>query len=221
MERYLDSIVSFLQNNPAELSSNDADGRVNSGVNEHEILQHLLESDFGQVISLPPPRCWYDFAIVNSTGELFVNIKVSDLSNSAADNLSSKKGMGYALTGIKNIPDNWEEFNKVISNNLRPGYDYYFLVINKNDASDVFWTSLKRIKKLQPNGNNLPFQCDWGINREWSDRSEEEAIQYIIEKYIESWNKKVSGYPGELKAAFDRGEIHSMMHYGSRFSQAL
>ena len=218
MERYLDSIVSFLQNNPTELSSNDADGRVNSGVNEHEILEHLLESDFGQIINLPPPRCWYDFAIINNTGELFVNIKVSDLSNSAADNLSSKKGMGYALTGIKDIPDNWEDFNNVISRSIRPGYDYYFLVVDKKNPNDVFWTSLKRIEKLQANGNNLPFQCNWSANREWSHRSEEEAIKYILEVYLDSWDKKISGYPGEIKALLDRGAIHSIMHYGSASS---
>ena len=184
MERYLDSIASFLHDNPVKLSENDADGRVNSGINEHEILDFLKESIYGTIINLPPPRCWYDFAIKTNEGEMFVNIKVSDLSNSAADNLSSKQGMGYALTGIKTIPN------------------------------DVFWTSLKRIEKLQANGNNLPFQCNWSANRKWSQRTEEEAIEYILSVYIDSWNKKISGYPGEIKAMLERGEIHSKKHYG-------
>ena len=213
MERYLDSIVSWLQQNPVALSNNDADGRVNSGVNEHEILDALQASEYGRIIELPPPRCWYDFAIKNMYGEIYVNIKVSDLNNSAADNLSSKQGMGYALTGIKNIPDNWRGFNETIANNIRNGYDYYFLVVNKNNPRDVFWTSLKRIQRLQPNGNNLPFQCNWASNREWSNRTEEESIKYILKIYLDSWDKKINGYPGEIKALLDRGEIHSMMHY--------
>ena len=215
MERYLDRIVAFLREHPVELSSNDADGRVNSGINEHEILEALCDSQYGGIIDVPNIRAWYDFRIICGLGELFVNIKVSDLSNSSADNLSSKKGMGYALTGIKNLPDPWPAFNSAISNNIKGGFDYYFLVVNKNNPRDAFWTSLKRIKRLQPNGNNLPFQCDWSLNREWSNRTEEESITYILSVYLDSWNKKISGYPGEIRALIERGEIHSKLHYGS------
>ena len=215
MERYLDSIVAFLRSHPVALSSNDADGRVNSGINEHEILELLCESQFSSIIDVPSIRAWYDFRVACEQGELFVNIKVSDLSNSAADNLSSKKGMGYALTGMKDLPDTWPAFNRAISDNIRGGFDYYFLVMNKNDSSDVFWTSLKRIRRLQPNGNNLPFQCDWSSNREWSSRTEEESIVYILSVYLDSWNKKISGYPGEIRSLIERGEIHSRLHYSS------
>lgn len=214
MERYLDSIVSYLKNNPVTLSNNNADGRINSAENEDEILDRICEANFGVSIDRPTIRAWYDFSITSNYGEIFVNIKVSDLSNTAADNLSSKQGMGYALTGIKNIPDNWKKFNEIVSRNIKSGYDYYFLIINKVDSSDVFWTSLKRIRRLQANGNNLPFQCNWASNREWSNRSEEEATEYILSVYIDSWNKKINGYPGEIKALLDRGEIHSIMHYG-------
>ena len=213
MEDYLNRIVSFLETNPVVLSSDNADGRVNSGINEDEILEELMESPLGGVIERPNIRAWYDFAINVGGRRIYVNIKVSDLSNRAADNLSAKKGMGYALTGIENLPDNWPDFNSAICRNLRFGFDYYFLVVNKNNSRDVFWTSLKRIQRLQPNGNNLPFQCDWSINREWSGRSEEEATKYILEVYLSSWDKKINGYPGEIKALLDRGEIHSRIHY--------
>lgn len=213
MEEYLNRIVSYLETHPVVLSYDNADGRVNSGINENEILEALEESPVGSVIERPNIRAWYDFAVSVNGRKLYINIKVSDLSNRAADNLSSKKGMGYALTGIENLPDSWPEFNSTISRNLRFGFDYYFLVVNKNNSRDVFWTSLKRIQRLQPNGNNLPFQCDWSINREWSGRNEEEATRYILEVYLSSWNKKINGYPGEIKALLDRGEIHSRMHY--------
>lgn len=214
MERYLDSLVSWLRANPVTLSSRSNDGRVNSIANEDEILESLNQSPFGGIINNPPIREWHDFSLRTPDGEIYINIKVSDLNNSAADNLSSKKGMGYALTGLTNLPDKWESFNEIVSQNIRSGYDYYFLVVNKNDSTDIFWTSLKRIKRLQPNGNNLPFQCNWAANREWADRTEEEAIEYILNVYLQSWDKKISGYPGQIKALVDRGGIHSLMHYG-------
>lgn len=214
MEHYLDEVVSWLRQHPVILSSDSSDGRVNSIANEDEILDSLCESPFSGIIYRPRARAWYDFAIYAPEGELFVNVKVSDLSNSAADNLSSKQGMGYALTGIKNLPDNWSQFNEMISRNLRSGFDYYFLVVNKNDATDIFWTSLKRIERLQPNGNNLPFQCNWASNRNWSNRTEEESMEYILEVYLSSWNKKISGYPAQIKTLLDRGGVHSVMHYG-------
>lgn len=57
----------------------------------------------------------------------------------------------------------------------------------------------KEIKTLVPNGNNLPFQCDWSKNREFSNRTEIEAMRYILDIYIKSWDKKVKGYPFALK----------------------
>ena len=83
--------------------------------------------------------------------------------------------------------------------NIKSGFDYYFLVVNKNNHSDAYWTSLKRIKTLVPNGNNLPFQCDWASNREFSGRTEEEATKYLLKVYLTSWEKKVNGFPFEIK----------------------
>ncbi|TLD85055.1 restriction endonuclease [Helicobacter sp. MIT 11-5569] len=193
---YLENIVDFLQNNPITLTNESDDGRLNSATNEEIILKKLIENF--KEIKVPSIREWYDFRIVDKD-EIFINIKISDLSNSVADNCSSKLGMGYALSGIKNMPLSWDKFHKMLADELKIGYDYYFLVINKNDTKDCFYTSLKRIQTLVPNGNNLPFQCDWSKNREFSDRSEIEATRYILKTYIESWDKKVKGYPFALK----------------------
>ena len=61
-----------------------------------------------------------------------------------------------------------------------PDADYYFLVINKTQAGDVFWTSLKRLPELTPNGNNPPFQCNWSKNRQHIERTQQEAEAYIL-----------------------------------------
>lgn len=205
MIRYLQDMVDFLQENPVELINDNNDGRINSVRNE-DIVLYQLSTKFN--IITPPPRCWYDFVIpLPLQNKLFVNVKISDLSNNSADNCSSKLGMGYALSGIENLPTNWEPFHQILANEIRTGYDYYFLVVNKNNTSDCFWTSLKRIKTLTSNGNNLPFQCDWSQNRDFSNRSETEAIQYILKTYIESWEKKVNGYPFILKEMLENNKI--------------
>ena len=67
-----------------------------------------------------------------NNNEIFVNIKISDLDNNYADNLSSKIGMGYALTGKNDLSIQWEKFHKQIKENIKIGYDYYFLIVKKN-----------------------------------------------------------------------------------------
>ncbi len=196
MTQYLENIVDFLKNHPLVLSNENDDGRLNSATNEEMILKKLFEKF--KEIKIPSIREWYDFRIYDKE-EIFVNIKISDLNNGSADNCSSKLGMGYALSGVKNMPLTWDKFHSMLVDELKIGHDYYFLVINKNNTQDCFYTSLKRIQTLVPNGNNLPFQCDWSKNREFSNRTEIEAMRYILDIYIKSWDKKVKGYPFMLK----------------------
>ena len=202
--RYLKNIVDFLQSTSISLVDENDDGRINSATNENIILQKLAEK-FSEV-QVSNIRQWFDFKICQKD-EIFVNVKISDLNNSAADNCSSKLGMGYALSGVKNMPLAWDKFHEMLANELKIGYDYYFLVINKNDTKDCFYTSLKRIQKLVPNGNNLPFQCNWAENREFSKRSEIEAMRYILSVYLQSWDKKVKDYPFKLKEMFVNNKI--------------
>ncbi|WP_139452289.1 restriction endonuclease [Campylobacter armoricus] len=204
MIEYLETIVKFLQKNPIQLENKNEDGRINSAINEDDILK-VLNQNFKN-IKRPYIRSWYDFSIIEKE-EIYVNIKISDLDNNTADNCSSKLGMGYALSGIKNMPISWDAFHTMLAKELKIGYDYYFLVINKNNTKDCFYTSLKRIQYLVPNGNNLPFQCDWSKNRNFSNRSELESIKYILDIYLQSWDKKIKGYPFELKEMFINNKI--------------
>ena len=200
-EIILDKLINYLKTNPIRLSKTHSDGRVNSINNEDEIKNKLLENnEFRRIIIIPKERFWYDIALNYEGKFLPINIKVSNLLNGSADNCSSKQGMAYALTGEKyNIPSNWKDFDKFLAKNLKFGYDYYFIVVNKASPSDCYWTSLKRINRLTPNGNNLPFQANWAINRTFSGRSEKEAMKYIIEIYLQSWDKKVDGDPIHLR----------------------
>ena len=112
-----------------------------------------------------------------------VNVKVSSLRGN--DNLSSKEGVLFALTGVdpKRVKINdWERYCEAIGQHLstQPEADYYFLVVNKRVAGDIFWTSLKHLPELTPNGNNPPFQCNWSKNRVRANRSREAAVAYIL-----------------------------------------
>lgn len=58
--------------------------------------------------------------------------------------------------------------------------DYYFLVINKDNSKDIFYSSLKSLNILTPNGNNLPFQANWAKNKVLKERNFKEAKEFIL-----------------------------------------
>lgn len=185
-----------------KLSKKDTDGRVNSSINEKEIRTCLktaavnndkFTNEHGLVITDPNDRDWVDFTIEGPKTFVPVNIKVTNMDGSA-DNLSCKLGMFYALTGIRPNFHNgisWGNYTEHMANALattrgNTSADYYFLVVNKKDPGDVFWTSLKRIQTLTPNGNNLPFQCDWSKNRDRAERNSIEAVKYVLGAFHQS-----------------------------------
>ena len=188
-----------LQNGTIQLIRKGGDGRIDSQENERQI-SHALElyaisqqwpKNHGLQLEVAPPRHWYDFAVRGPNGLFLpVNVKVSTLKTS--DNLSSKEGVFFALTGIDPKSVNiatWERFCEGVAQHLgaSPETDYFFLIIGKNRPGDVFWTSLKRIEELVPNGNNPPFQCCWARNRQHSQRTTEQAQQYILDVLRETF----------------------------------
>lgn len=157
-------ICNYLQTSRFQLSDKQNDGRINSILNEDEVLK-IIERKFN--IETPQARDWADFYI-NKTP---VNIKIT--TTNTADNASSKKGLYYALTGEIYVGNGqWDNYLKLLKENLKETEkDYYFLVINKEDTNDVFINSLKNISSLQPSGNNLPFQIKWCDNKKLNPKS--------------------------------------------------
>lgn len=186
------NIVDFLKQSPLILSKNSRDGRINSAFNEDEIFS-ILDNHF--TIIRPDMRDWFDFAFEENNTFYPVNIKITKLST---DNLNCKLGIYYALSG--KIPHfdneiNWTTFFKVIKENLQENSkDYYFLVINKNNTSDIFTTSLKNINELTPNGNNLPFQANWTKNKILKNRNFEEAKAFILSTMAKSFALRARVY---------------------------
>lgn len=176
----IENICQYLKDANLTLSRNFTDGRLNSAENESEILK-LISKKFKIII--PRDREWFDFSIEDN-GEFYpVNIKITDTTHS--DNLSCKLGIYYALTGL--LPDiknevAWGKYFARLHQNIGTfkNKDYYFLVINKENTKDIFSNSLKGLQELTPNGNNLPFQCKWGINRNHTERDFNQAKDFLL-----------------------------------------
>lgn len=196
---------SFLSN--LELNhSTTGDGRLDSAESEDVVIRHLQElfSNSDIEVEDAPPRHWYDVAFKAEDKTYYANVKIT--SGAQADNISSKLGLFYALTGIlptsvKGVNLNhWGPYNKKLLENLDYNCeaDYYFVIYFK-DSESFLVTSLKRIQTLTPNGSNLPFQCKWSENDVFSNRTLEEQSKYIMDVYYDSWLKKVAGFEPLIK----------------------
>lgn len=202
LDRVTSHLSDALRSGVVRLARGGHDGREDSQQSEQHITQTLALqfmsdqyfAEHGLRFAPAQSRYWYDFLV---TGEndlwLPVNVKISSFSGS--DNLSSKEGLFYALTGVdpKNVPHPDGSGRKMGINSWEPYFvamahyfghdksaDYYFLVVDKNDPGHVFWTSLRQMAALDPNGNNLPYQAHWGRNRERIQRSWEESAQFLM-----------------------------------------
>lgn len=179
-------IAEYVQRRHLRLSRRLADGRVNASINEDELIREIQN---GFAIHLPRSRAWYDFAIEDGKEFYPVNIKITDTTH--ADNLNCKLGIYYALAGI--LPDfpneiRWLYYFEKLQERIGTdkNKDYYFLVFNKQNPNDVFVNTLRGLRVLQPNGNNLPFQCCWDNNRKYENRSFSGAAKFILSTFGKS-----------------------------------
>ncbi len=193
--KILNEIVWYLQesNKTKFMSADFQDGRINSIKNEDEVLQ-IIEREF-EVIK-PRARDWYDFAIEKDDELYPINIKITNTKGN--DNLSSKLGLYYALTGkLPNFKNElrWELFFQELAENIEENEkDYYFLVINKENPQDIFVNSLKQLSQLVANGNNLPFQCHWNRNRVPVLRTYEESREFLLGSFYRSLELRARAY---------------------------
>ncbi|MCQ2764193.1 restriction endonuclease [Helicobacter pylori] len=186
----LSEIAEFLRTNPYSLSQPLQDGRLNSSVNEEEILNTI--KDYFP-IQLPKAGEWWDFSFEEN--KIFYPVNIKTTTTKTADNLNL--GIYYALCGLVPEFNNeiaWEKYFQKLHKDLgtNTNRDYYFLIINKNDPKDVFINSLKGIQTLQP--NNLPFQCKWDNNREIVQRSFVESKNFILSALAKSVKLRANIY---------------------------
>ncbi|VEU70079.1 hypothetical protein [Mycoplasmopsis glycophila] len=199
----LKELIEELKKDGINLTKHNNDGRINSIYNEEEVIKEILriyknipifKEKALSIEKQPRPRWWYDILIKDNQNNFYcpINIKISDFSNSASDNISSKEGLYFSLTGTSNETIiNWSKYFQSLSENIKEtNTDYFFIVFNKNDRRDIIFNSMRRLKKLTPNGNNLPFQCKWIENREIETRTFQEAKEFLINNLYKSIKKR-------------------------------
>ena len=185
-------VVEYLNTLTIAVSENHEDGRVNSIDDEDTIIDLLVEK-YGDNIEKPKARCWWDVKIFGHP----LNIKSSNFKS--GDNFSSKLALLYALTDIpeEEIKANsWKSFQEKLKEHKgENNRDYYIIVLSKLDGK-VYLQSLKSLRKINSNGNNLPFEVNWGNNTEPVERTYLQAYNFLIECYKESVRKKITSHDG-------------------------
>ena len=186
-------IKKYLESQAFEFSTQHEDGRINSCLDETNVIEMLIK-EFGNNIEKPDPksRMWYDILVHDYVyGWLPVNIKTT--TTKTPDNIGRMVLCVYSYTDeILDLRENkfYENGNmsvllinklenkKYNTNNKK---DYYFLVLNKTDASDIIVNSMKGLTKLHPNINNLPFQVRWNKNKTFKYENINKKIKQLVD----------------------------------------
>lgn len=183
-------IQNYLNNTTLEFSKQNKDGRINSSLDENNIIE-LLKNKFINKIKIPKIRMWYDILVLDYFyGWIPINIKTTTtLTNDNSGNLAM---CVYSYTDEnldlhKSKSYNNKEMSVLLIQklnekkyNLNIKKDYYFIVLNKN-TKNIIINSIKGLIKLTPNINNLPFQICWNKNKEFKY----EHIYIKIKLFIE------------------------------------
>jgi hypothetical protein len=166
------TIKCILQKRTINLCETSDDGRVNSCIDEDEIIRIILE-ELPNRIYKPKARMWYDILVYDyQYGWLPVNIKTTTTLTS--DNTGNLAMCVYAYTDEQlDLYKTYQNgrMSKILIEKLKKkeyNYnnkkDYYFVVVNKENSKDIIVNSVKGLNELTPNINNLPFQVCWNKN---------------------------------------------------------
>lgn len=204
-------LQSYLKSKNFKCSTIRADGRSNSIYDEDEIIKLCIEK-FGNRIKKSVERMWHDMLALDYVyGWIPINIKTTSMHS--ADNVGNMTLCVYAYTNhpidLNRFYCNGEMSSLIVSKLKQKGYntinkrDYYFLVLNKTDSSDVIINSVKGLSNLTQNLNNLPFQVRWTReNRTFVYKSIKECIKQFRACFPStpkvSWREKLKVGMNEL-----------------------
>jgi hypothetical protein len=196
-------IQNYLKLQVFQFSSQNEDGRINSCLDEVEVVK-ILSIKFGARIKIPEKRHWYDILAYDYLyGWIPINIKTTTTLTS--DNTGNLAMCVYAYTNeVLDIHSNKSYDNGKMSNilvnklknkeyNFVSKKDYYFIVLNKTDSSIIIVNSVKGLTLLTPNINNLPFQVCWNNNKTYKyENIVKKITQFIVclQKPKPSWKEK-------------------------------
>lgn len=183
-------IQKYLKNSQLQFSSKNDDGRINSYLDEENIIK-ILYDKFGKRIKKPKIRMWYDILVYDYTYK-WIPINIKTTTTLTSDNTGNLAMCVYAYTNEHLLLDNKTYdngkmsvllFNKLKKKeyNENNKKDYYFIVLNKNNNNDIIINSIKGLTFLTPNINNLPFQVCWDKNRIFKYENINKKIKLFIQ----------------------------------------
>jgi hypothetical protein len=195
-------IKNYLLSKSLQFSKQNPDGRINSCIDEDNIINLLIDKFDGRIKN-PKCRMWYDILAYDLRyGWIPINIKTTTMETS--DNTCNLAMCVYAYTDEElDIHSNKTYSNGKMSNilynklknkeyNKKNKKDYYFLVLNKMKPNNIIINSVKGLTSLTSNINNLPFQVCWNKNREFNyDKIDKKIGLFIecIQKPKPSWRE--------------------------------
>ena len=195
-------IQNYLKSQTFQFSTQNEDGRINSCTDEDGVIK-LLFDKFCEKIKKPKKRMWYDILAYDFMyGWIPINIKTtttmtSDNTGNLAmcvyvytdEILDIHRDKSYENGKMSDILFNKLQNKKYNTNNKK---DYYFIVLNKTNASDIIVNSVKGLTILTPNINNLPFQICWDKNRSFKYENINKKVKQFVEclqKPRPSWHE--------------------------------
>ena len=176
----------YLRSKQLTLATGSEDPRQDSAKAETQVVQILQNANRWRVVSPNVEtnlnRSWYD-ALINN---LYVDVKISTCRT--YDNTNAKKAIYWFLTGLdpdKTTSNTAKVFFPDMKSNESPSQtrDYYYVIVNKENTSDVFVVSLKGIADCRPSNNNPPFQAKWGDCRAPVKRTWHEARNFLLSNW--------------------------------------
>ena len=182
-------IQKYLQSITFKFSNNTNDGRVNSCIDEDQIILLLLEK-FNNKIIKPKIRMWYDILVYDNNYK-WIPVNIKTTTTSTPDNTGNLATCIYAYTDeeldlykcygngkmsellfVKLQEKKYNKFNKK---------DYYFIVLNKLNPSEIIINSIKGLTRLTANINNLPFQVKWNKNKIFNYENINKKVKLFID----------------------------------------
>lgn len=183
-------IQKHLQKQSLTFSTQHEDGRINSCFDEDTIIDILIKQ-FDNRIFKPEIRKWYDILALDYTyGWIPINVKST--TTKTCDNTGNFAMCVYAYT------DEVLELHKkksytngnmsvILINKLeKKTYnrtskkDYYFIIANKTDPSEIIVNSVKGLTTLTSNLHNPPFQVRWDENKTFKYKHIKKVIRDFI-----------------------------------------
>ena len=193
-------IKKYLEKGIFIFSSQTSDGRINSCLDENIIIS-LLKKKYNNKIIEVDKRHWCDILIFDKLYS-WIPVNIKTTTTTTSDNTGNLAMCVYLYTNeeldIHKLYNNGEMskilFNKIKNKEYNKRYkkDYFFIVLNKTNQSDVIINSVKGLSHLTSNINNLPFQVKWNNNKEYKYDLINNKIKMFVDylkKPKSSWNE--------------------------------